>query len=185
MADYFSISIWNPLTALLPFMYVWNWTRPCKLYRKKGIFLFRWTFNSVYLVNVWNSNILGKCVRGAVQFHNIISWRDFPATVPVNFDWFCQNIVPSSVPFNCPVFGKAKMICFSEKDNFQLKTMVRVFRGPVRGVSGVSIDTPRILEISTAEPQFQSFRRSIIWLTPQNEIPNGASGQWTLIYLRF
>ena len=25
-------------------------------------------------------------------------------------------------------------------------------RGPVRGVSGVSIDTPRILKISTAEP---------------------------------
>ena len=49
------------------------------------------------------------------------------------------------------------------------------YRGPVRGVSGVSIDTPRILEISTAEPQFQSFRRSKICLTPLIEIPNGAS----------
>ena len=29
-----------------------------------------------------------------------------------------------------------------------------LIRGPARGVSGVSIDTPRILETSTAEPQF-------------------------------
>ena len=35
-----------------------------------------------------------------------------------------------------------------------------LIRGPARGVSGVSIDTPRILETSTAEPQFQSVHQS-------------------------
>ena len=50
-----------------------------------------------------------------------------------------------------------------------------ICRGLVRGVSGVSIDTPRILKISTVEPQFQFFRRSKICLTPLIEIPNEAS----------
>ena len=48
-------------------------------------------------------------------------------------------------------------------------------RGLVRGVSGVSIDTPRILEISTAEPQFQSVRWSKTLWTPLHETPKGAS----------
>ena len=39
----------------------------------------------------------------------------------------------------------------------------------------MSIDTPKILEISTAQHQFQSFRQSKICLTPLIEIPNEAS----------
>ena len=50
-----------------------------------------------------------------------------------------------------------------------------LYRGLVRGVSGVSIDTPRILSISTAAPQVQSVRMSKIGLTPLDEIPNEAS----------
>ena len=50
-----------------------------------------------------------------------------------------------------------------------------VYIGLIRGVSGVSVDTPRIFEISTAEPQFYSVRRSKIWLIPLGENPNEAS----------
>ena len=39
----------------------------------------------------------------------------------------------------------------------------------------MSIDTPKILEISTTGPQFQSIRGSKILLTPLDDIPNGAS----------
>ena len=50
-----------------------------------------------------------------------------------------------------------------------------LLRGPVRGVSGVSIDTPRIWETSKVEPQFQFARQSKIKLTPLGKIPNEAS----------
>ena len=42
------------------------------------------------------------------------------------------------------------------------RTSLIILRGPVRGVSGMSIDTPRILKINTAELKFQSVCRSKI-----------------------
>ena len=39
------------------------------------------------------------------------------------------------------------------------RILFSLYRSPVRGVSGMSIDTPRILEISKSELQFQSVRQ--------------------------
>ena len=90
----------------------------------------------------WGVLVLRKetCILAPPQ-HKVCTimknvWRENCLVVSTSIFWSLFNPIPHRHGPLWPMLPKICLPC----------------RGPVRGVSGVSIDTPRILEISRAEP---------------------------------